>query len=77
MSNFFTNVPIGIYLLINYYSLMTGLPPALFTLMKSTEPWSDEYYVYDIESALTRVGFADVVTVASDPRHRSILARKL
>ena len=63
--------------MILYCSLTTGLPPALFTLMKSTEPWSDEYYVYDIESALTRAGFSDVITVASDPRHRTILARKI
>lgn len=26
-----------------------NLPPAIFTLMKSTEPWSDEYYSYDLE----------------------------
>jgi ubiquinone/menaquinone biosynthesis C-methylase UbiE len=35
--------------------VIQGLPPALFTLMKSTEPWSDEYYTYDLEAALTQV----------------------
>lgn len=56
--------------------VIQNLPPALFTLMKSTEPWSDEYYVYNIEDALVDSGFTDVVTVPTDPRHRTILARK-
>jgi ubiquinone/menaquinone biosynthesis C-methylase UbiE len=53
-----------------------NLPPALFVLMKSTEPWSDDYYTFDIESALQEVGFQHETTVASDPRHRTIIARK-
>ncbi|KAF5825902.1 S-adenosyl-L-methionine-dependent methyltransferase [Dunaliella salina] len=50
-----------------------NLPPALFTLMKSTEPWSDEYYAYDIEQCLRDLGFTEVVTVCTDHRHRAIL----
>jgi ubiquinone/menaquinone biosynthesis C-methylase UbiE len=53
-----------------------NLPPVLFTLMKSTEPWSDDYYTFDVEAALTQVGFDAPVTVASDPRHRTIVAKK-
>ncbi|MEO0373459.1 MAG: class I SAM-dependent methyltransferase [Cyanobacteria bacterium P01_A01_bin.17] len=56
--------------------VIQNLPPALFTLMKSTEPWSDDYYTFDVESALEATGFEAVVTVASDPRHRTIIARK-
>jgi SAM-dependent methyltransferase len=56
--------------------VIQNLPPVLFTLMKSTEPWSDDYYTFDIEAALQGVGFAPPVTVASDPRHRTIVARK-
>ncbi|MGB8702000.1 MAG: class I SAM-dependent methyltransferase [Thermosynechococcaceae cyanobacterium] len=56
--------------------VIQGLPPVLFTLMKSTEPWSDDYYTFDIESALTHAGFEIPTTVASDPRHRTIVARK-
>ena len=56
--------------------VIQGLPPVLFTLMKSTEPWSDEYYEFDVEAALASVGFESVQTVASDPRHRTILALK-
>jgi ubiquinone/menaquinone biosynthesis C-methylase UbiE len=52
------------------------LPPVLFALMKSTEPWSDDFYTFDVEGALQTVGFEMPVTVESDPRHRTILARK-
>lgn len=57
-------------------SVIQNLPPVLFTLMKSTEPWSDEYYLFNIEEALQKVGFSAPVTIASDPRHRTIIARK-
>jgi ubiquinone/menaquinone biosynthesis C-methylase UbiE len=56
--------------------IIQNLPPVLFTLMKSTEPWSDDYYTFNVEAALTQVGFEPPITVASDPRHRTIVARK-
>ncbi len=57
--------------------VIQNLPPVLFTLMKSTEPWSDDYYTFDVEAALIRSGFEPVVTIASDPRHRTLVGRKL
>ncbi|MEQ9668900.1 class I SAM-dependent methyltransferase [Coleofasciculus sp. G2-EDA-02] len=56
--------------------VIQNLPPVLFTLMKSTEPWSDDYYTLDVEGLMQRVGFEYIVTVASDPRHRTIIGRK-
>lgn len=56
--------------------VIQNLPPVLFTLMKSTEPWSDEYYTLDLEATLQSVGFQHLVTVASDPRHRTLVSRK-
>ena len=56
--------------------VIQGLPPVLFTLMKSTEPWSDDYYTFDVEAAIKRVGFDYKTTVASDPRHRTIIGIK-
>ncbi|MGD1873587.1 MAG: class I SAM-dependent methyltransferase [Mastigocoleus sp.] len=56
--------------------VIQNLPPVLFTLMKSTEPWSDDYYTFNIESALESVGFETPITIASDPRHRTIISRK-
>lgn len=56
--------------------VIQNLSPILFTLMKSTEPWSDDYYTFDLENALVQVGFETPVTVASDPRHRTIVAKR-
>ena len=56
--------------------VIQSLPPVLFTLMKSTEPWSDDYYTFDLEAALRGIGYEPPVTVASDPRHRTIVAKK-
>jgi ubiquinone/menaquinone biosynthesis C-methylase UbiE len=56
--------------------VIQNLPPVMFTLMKSTEPWSDDYYTFDVESALTDAGFEIPITVVSDPRHRTIVAKK-
>jgi ubiquinone/menaquinone biosynthesis C-methylase UbiE len=56
--------------------VIQALPPVLFTLMKSTEPWSDDYYTFDLEAALRAAGFESSVTVPSDPRHRTLVARK-
>ena len=50
-----------------------NLPPALFTLMKSTEPHSDLYYQMDIEAAMRDAGFQHVVTKEADHRHRAVL----
>lgn len=56
--------------------VIQGLPPVLFTLMKSTEPWSDDYYTFDVEEAMREAGFDYQTTVASDPRHRTIIGIK-
>ncbi|GAB4543494.1 MAG: class I SAM-dependent methyltransferase [Pleurocapsa sp.] len=56
--------------------VIQGLPPVLFTLMKSTEPWSDDYYTFNIEEAIQDIGLEYKVTIPSDPRHRAIIAVK-
>ncbi|MBE9047514.1 class I SAM-dependent methyltransferase [Pleurocapsales cyanobacterium LEGE 10410] len=56
--------------------VILSLPPVLFTLMKSTEPWSDDYYTFDVEAAIQEAGFNYQTTVASDPRHRTIIGIK-
>ena len=52
------------------------LPKPVATLMKSTEPFSDQYYAMNMESTLAKIGFVDIETIASDMRHRTIYARK-
>ncbi|KXZ45183.1 hypothetical protein GPECTOR_57g473 [Gonium pectorale] len=54
-------------------STIQNLPPAIFTLMKSTEPWSDEYYSYDLEAGMRAAGFKEVITIETDHRHRCVM----
>lgn len=56
--------------------VIQNLSPVLFTLMKSTEPWLDDYYTFDVEAAMQAAGFEHLTTVATDPRHRTLLGRK-
>ncbi len=56
--------------------VIQNLPPVLFTLMKSTEPWSDDYYTFNVEATIKEVGFDYKTTVASDPRHRTLIGIK-
>ncbi|MDX2212748.1 MAG: class I SAM-dependent methyltransferase [Oculatellaceae cyanobacterium bins.114] len=56
--------------------VIQNLPPVLFTLMKSTEPWSDDYYTFNLEATLQAIGFKQIITVPSDPRHRTLVGRK-
>ncbi|RLN41416.1 uncharacterized protein C2845_PM01G44910 [Panicum miliaceum] len=50
------------------------LSPVLFTLMKSTEPFLDEYYMLDLEETMRQVGFVNVCSILTDPRHRTVTA---
>ena len=52
------------------------LPPALFTLMKSTEPHSNEYYTIDVQQMLRAAGFENVCQEQTDPRHRTVCGSK-
>ncbi|KAF7090872.1 hypothetical protein CFC21_093553 [Triticum aestivum] len=54
--------------------VLQELSPVLFTLMKSTEPFQDEYYMLDLEEALSQAGFVNVCSVLTDPRHRTVTA---
>ncbi|KAL3509221.1 hypothetical protein ACH5RR_028622 [Cinchona calisaya] len=54
--------------------ILQELSPVLFTLMKSTEPFLDEYYLTDIEKVMTEAGFIKVTTILTDPRHRTVTA---
>nr|ACG40800.1 CMV 1a interacting protein 1 [Zea mays] len=54
--------------------VLQELSPVLFTLMKSTEPFLDEYYMLDLEETMRKVGFVNVCSVLTDPRHRTVTA---
>ncbi|NER37005.1 MAG: class I SAM-dependent methyltransferase [Oscillatoria sp. SIO1A7] len=55
--------------------LFAKMPAYVLTLLKSTEPYLDQYFSLDIESALTEAGFETEATVKNSPRHRTVIAR--
>jgi len=57
-------------------AVIQKLPPALFTLMKSTEPHSNEYYTINVVNMLKANGFEHAHQEQTDPRHRTVLASK-
>ncbi len=51
------------------------MPPYILTLLKSTEPYLDEYFTLDIEQLLIDAGFNTNTITANSPRHRTIVAQ--
>ncbi|MBW4563799.1 MAG: class I SAM-dependent methyltransferase [Mojavia pulchra JT2-VF2] len=51
------------------------MPPYVLTLLKSTEPYLDEYFTLDIEQALVEAGFQSPTITANSPRHRTVIAQ--
>ena len=51
------------------------MPPYILTLLKSTEPYLDQYFALDIDRAFTAAGFASPDITINSPRHRTILAK--
>ena len=50
------------------------MPSYVLTLLKSTEPYLDQYFTLDLEQVFTEAGFTIVDIVANSPRHRTIVA---
>jgi ubiquinone/menaquinone biosynthesis C-methylase UbiE len=51
------------------------MPPYILTLLKSTEPFLDEYFSLDIESAIYEAGFKRPTLTCNSPRHRTLVAQ--
>jgi ubiquinone/menaquinone biosynthesis C-methylase UbiE len=51
------------------------MPTYVFTLLKSTEPYLDEYFTLDIEQALIEAGFKTPSITSNSPRHRTVIAQ--
>ncbi|RDX72607.1 Transcription factor bHLH30 [Mucuna pruriens] len=54
--------------------VLQELSPVLFTLVKSTEPFLDEYYLTDLDETLREAGFVNITSILTDPRHVTITA---
>ncbi len=53
------------------------MPPYILTLLKSTEPYLDQYFGLDLPAAIKQSGFKNVSIVANSPRHRTVIASNL
>jgi len=49
------------------------MPPYVFTLLKSTEPYFDDYFTLDLNQSLTEVGFSPPTIVPNSSRHRTVI----
>jgi hypothetical protein len=57
-------------------AVIRRLPAPIATLLKSTEPYLEEYFRLDLPAALQEAGFQQVRAQACDPRHRVLVARR-
>ena len=53
-------------------SVLQRLPAPVATLLKSTEPFIEQYFALDLPAALQEAGFRNPRIQACDPRHRVI-----
>ncbi len=51
------------------------MPPYILTLLKSTEPYLDEYFTFDLEQELPAAGFQAPTISYNSHRHRTIIAQ--
>ena len=51
------------------------MPPYILTLLKSTEPYLDQYFSFDLASELVAAGFEPPTIIANTPRHRTVIAK--
>ncbi len=51
------------------------MPPYILTLLKSTEPYLDEYFGLDLATELVEAGFEPPTITSNSPRHRTVIAR--
>ncbi len=52
------------------------IPAYVLTILKSTEPYLDEYFSFDFQQALKDTGFQQIEITAHSKRYRAVLARK-
>lgn len=51
------------------------MPPYILTLLKSTEPYLDQYFTLDIGQELIEAGFETPTITPISPRHRAVIAK--
>ncbi|NJK55682.1 MAG: class I SAM-dependent methyltransferase [Pleurocapsa sp. SU_5_0] len=56
-------------------SVFQKMPPYILTLLKSTEPYLDQYFSLDMEQTFIAAGFTTPHISVTTPRHRIIIAQ--
>ncbi|XHX78756.1 MAG: class I SAM-dependent methyltransferase [Stenomitos frigidus ULC029] len=56
--------------------IFAKMPPYVKTLLKSTEPYLDEYFSLELEETIAAAGFTQPTVTFNSPRHRSIVAQR-
>ena len=51
------------------------MPPYILTLLKSTEPYLDQYFALNLGAAIVQAGFAPPSLTCNTPRHRTLIAQ--
>lgn len=51
------------------------MPPYILTLLKSTEPYLDEYFACDLEQTIYEAGFTRPEVTCNSARHRTLVAQ--
>lgn len=54
-------------------SIYAEMPPYILTLLKSTEPYLDDYFALDLEQAIYDAGFQRPTVTCNTPRHRTVI----
>ena len=57
-------------------AVIRRLPAPIATLLKSTEPYLEDYFRLDLPVVLGEAGFQSVRRTAADPRHRVLVATR-
>ncbi|MBC8121110.1 MAG: class I SAM-dependent methyltransferase [Gemmatimonadaceae bacterium] len=55
-------------------AIYATMPPYILTLLKSTEPYLDEYFGLDLERAMVDSGFEPPTLSCNTPRHRTLVS---
>ncbi|WP_126147640.1 class I SAM-dependent methyltransferase [Synechococcus elongatus] len=51
------------------------MPPYILTLLKSTEPYIDEYFSLDLDAVFQAAGFTTPTRICNSPRHHTLIAQ--
>ncbi|MEM0980115.1 MAG: class I SAM-dependent methyltransferase [Cyanobacteria bacterium P01_H01_bin.58] len=54
---------------------LVKMPPFVLTLLKSTEPYLDEYLALDFAEVMKKSGFSQFQEHVNSPRHRTLIAQ--